>query len=36
MIGPHLFDFLRGLPEKQIRADGGAEHGNNGRQVLSG
>ena len=30
-----FFYFLRGLPEKQIRTDGGAEDGDDGQQIIS-
>lgn len=30
-----FFHFLRGLPEKHVRADGGAEHGHEGQQIVA-
>jgi hypothetical protein len=31
---PDVLGFLGSLPKEQVRADGGAEDGNNGRQVI--
>jgi hypothetical protein len=33
-IGAQVFHFLRGLPEEQIRADGGAENRHHGGDVI--
>ena len=32
--GPDVLGFLGSLPKEQVRADGGAKDGNNGRQVI--
>jgi hypothetical protein len=34
-FGANLFDFLRGLPEEQVRADCGAEHGDDRCQIVT-
>ena len=34
MIIPYLFNLLRGLPEKKVRADSCTQHGYQGGQVL--
>ena len=31
---PDVLGFLGSLPKEQVRADGGAEDGNHGRQVI--
>ena len=32
--GPDVLGFLGGLPKEQVRADGGAKDGNDGRQII--
>ncbi|MGF6602365.1 hypothetical protein P3T23_007117 [Paraburkholderia sp. GAS448] len=34
VVRAQFLDFLRSLPEKQVGADGGAEHRDNGRDVF--